>query len=124
MYTFMLLYVWSVLDIFANLVIHSCSHVFRFHVLVFGSFIYVFFHYFIIFLLCSSLADAKPGGASGIPLAPIPAWKEDFLRIKMTSFDKLIERTCSSIKNVRLCSEPDQKQGGSTGTSGVAPDAA
>ncbi|RVW77748.1 Phosphoinositide phosphatase SAC1 [Vitis vinifera] len=72
----------------------------------------------------SSLADAKPGGASGIPLAPIPAWKEDFLRIKMTSFDKLIERTCSSIKNVRLCSEPDQKQGGSTGTSGVAPDAA
>lgn len=42
----------------------------------------------------------------------------------MTSFDKLIEKICSSIKNVRLSSEPDQKPGGVTGSIGVAPDAA
>lgn len=53
-------------------------------------------------------------------LAPIPACREDFSRMKLTSFDKLLERTCSSIRNVRLFSEPDQKPG----NSGVAPDAA
>lgn len=115
-------YRWSVFSILANIVIFSCSHVFSFLILDFGSFVYVFFHYFIILLLCSS--DSKPGGASSITLAPIPACKEDFSRLKLTSFDKLIERTCSSIKNVRLCSEPDQKLGGGAGTSGVAPDAA
>ncbi|KAL5778854.1 hypothetical protein ACOSQ2_009591 [Xanthoceras sorbifolium] len=57
-------------------------------------------------------------------LSPIPACREDFSRMKLTSFDKLIERTCSSIKNVRLCSEPDQKPGGGSGNFGVAPDAA
>ncbi|KAI3464346.1 hypothetical protein Pfo_021009 [Paulownia fortunei] len=67
----------------------------------------------------SPLDDAKPSVA-GIPLAPIPACQEDFSRMKLTSFDKLIERTCSSIKNVRLCSELDQK----SGNFGVAPDAA
>nr|DAD35789.1 TPA_asm: hypothetical protein HUJ06_006429 [Nelumbo nucifera] len=70
----------------------------------------------------SSEADAKP--VKGTTLAPIPACREDFLRMKLTSFDKLIERTCSSIKNVRLCSEPDQKVGGGAGNSGMAPDAA
>ncbi|KAH9758059.1 phosphatidylinositol-3-phosphatase SAC1 [Citrus sinensis] len=60
----------------------------------------------------------------GRKLAPIPACREDFSRMKLTSFDKLIERTCSSIKNVRLCSEPDQRPGGVAGNSGVAPDAA
>ncbi|CAK9326079.1 unnamed protein product, partial [Citrullus colocynthis] len=44
--------------------------------------------------------------------------------MKLTSFDKLIERTCGSIKNVRLWCEPDQKPGGSTGNSSMAPDAA
>lgn len=63
-------------------------------------------------------------GALGNTLAPIPACKEDFLRMKLTSFDKLIERTCSSIKNVRLCSEPDQRPGGAAANSSVAPDAA
>ncbi|XP_051139563.1 phosphatidylinositol-3-phosphatase SAC1 isoform X1 [Andrographis paniculata] len=63
--------------------------------------------------------DSKPSVA-GTPLKPIPACREDFLRMKLTSFDKLIERTCSFIKNVRLCSELDQK----TGNFGVAPDAA
>ncbi|KAL3513411.1 hypothetical protein ACH5RR_026128 [Cinchona calisaya] len=67
----------------------------------------------------SSLTEAKPG-APGSFLSPIPACKEDFSRIKLTSLDKLIERTCSSIKNVRLYSETDQK----TGSFGVAPDAA
>ncbi|XP_075494550.1 phosphatidylinositol-3-phosphatase SAC1-like isoform X1 [Primulina tabacum] len=67
----------------------------------------------------SPLEDAKPLRAT-IPLTPIPACREDFSRLKLTSFDKLIERTCSSIKNVRLCSELDQKSGGF----GVAPDAA
>lgn len=67
----------------------------------------------------SYLADAIPMGAR-TTLAPIPACREDFSRMKLTSFDKLIERTCSSIRNVRLCSEPDQKPG----NSGVAPDAA
>ncbi|XVF30074.1 hypothetical protein REPUB_Repub16aG0025500 [Reevesia pubescens] len=68
--------------------------------------------------------NAKPLGALGKILAPIPACKEDFSRMKLTSFDKLIECTCSSIKNVRLCGEPDQRPGGPTANSGVAPDAA
>ncbi|KAL6525246.1 Phosphoinositide phosphatase sac1 [Orobanche minor] len=63
--------------------------------------------------------DAKPSVAR-IPLTPVPACREDFSRMKLTSFRKLIERTCSSIKNVRLCSELDQK----SGSFGVAPDAA
>ncbi|KAI8531088.1 hypothetical protein RHMOL_Rhmol11G0110500 [Rhododendron molle] len=67
----------------------------------------------------SYLADATPMGAR-TTLAPIPACREDFSRMKLTSFDKLLERTCSSIRNVRLCREPDQKPG----NSGVAPDAA
>lgn len=72
---------------------------------------------------CSLEGSAKAVGI-GRKLAPIPACKEDFSRMKLTSFDKLIERTCSSIKNVRLCSEPDQRPGGVAGNSGVAPDAA
>ncbi|KAK1287335.1 Phosphoinositide phosphatase SAC1 [Acorus calamus] len=64
-----------------------------------------------------------PVMGNGIPpLAPVPACKEDFLRTKLTSFAKLIERTCSAIKNVRLFSEPD-RAGGAV-NSGVAPDAA
>lgn len=55
---------------------------------------------------------------------PIPACREDFSRIKLTSFDKLIEKTCSTIKNVRLCREPHQRPSGGSGNSGVAPDAA
>ncbi|KAK3000878.1 hypothetical protein RJ639_020432 [Escallonia herrerae] len=72
-----------------------------------------------ILVRCSSPVDAKPAGPGTI-LSPVPACREDFARMKLTSFDKLIERTCSLIKNVRLCSEPDQK----SGTSGMAPDAA
>ncbi|XP_074360306.1 phosphatidylinositol-3-phosphatase SAC1-like [Apium graveolens] len=53
-------------------------------------------------------------------LSPVPAWREDFSRMKLTSFDKLLEQTCSSIKNVRLWTEPDQR----TGNFGMAPDAA
>lgn len=68
-----------------------------------------------------SQSDVKP---IVVTLAPIPACKEDFTRRKLTSFDKLIERTCSSIKNVRLCSEPDQRHGAGIGNSSVAPDAA
>ncbi|EOY17293.1 Phosphoinositide phosphatase family protein isoform 1 [Theobroma cacao] len=68
--------------------------------------------------------NAKPLAVVGKTLAPIPACREDFSRMKLTSFDKLLERTCSSIKNVRLCSEPDQRHGGPTANSGVAPDAA
>lgn len=63
-------------------------------------------------------------GGIGISFSPIPAWREDFSRTKLTSFNKLIERTCSSIRNVRLYCDLDQKQGGGTGSSGVAPDAA
>lgn len=68
--------------------------------------------------------NVKPLGILGKILAPIPACREDFSRMKLTSFDKLIQRTCSSIRNVRLCSEPDQRPGGPTANSGVAPDAA
>ncbi|ESW03281.1 hypothetical protein PHAVU_011G001200 [Phaseolus vulgaris] len=68
--------------------------------------------------------NPKPSGRGGIIFTPIPACREDFLRIKLTSFDKLIEKTCSTIRNVRLCSEPDQRPGGTSGNSGVAPDAA
>ncbi|RDX98675.1 Phosphoinositide phosphatase SAC1 [Mucuna pruriens] len=63
-------------------------------------------------------------GGGGIVFTPIPACREDFSRIKLTSFDKLIEKTCSTIKNVRLCCEPDERPGGGSGNSGVAPDAA
>ncbi|KAK4256235.1 hypothetical protein QN277_009128 [Acacia crassicarpa] len=65
----------------------------------------------------------KPSQRTGTTLIPVPACREDFSRIKLTSFDKLIEKTRSEIRNVRLCSEPDQKPGG-FGNSGVAPDAA
>ncbi|KAI4313394.1 hypothetical protein L6164_026380 [Bauhinia variegata] len=68
--------------------------------------------------------NPNPSGRARITLTPIPACREDFSRIKLTSFDKLIEKTCSAIRNVRLCSEPHQKQGGPSGNSGVAPDAA
>ncbi|KAL3638707.1 Phosphoinositide phosphatase sac1 [Castilleja foliolosa] len=68
----------------------------------------------------SPIDDAKPPSVPGIPLTPIPACREDFSRMKLTSFNKLIERTCTSIKNVRLCTELDQK----LGNFGVAPDAA
>lgn len=74
--------------------------------------------------ICSVEDNVKPLGVVGKILAPIPACREDFSRMKFTSFDKLIERTCSSIKNVRLCSEPDQITGGPTANPGVAPDAA
>lgn len=69
-------------------------------------------------------SDSNSAGGAGVTLAPIPACREDFSRMKLTSFDKLIEKTCSLIKNVRLCSEPDQRQGAGTGNPGVAPDAA
>ncbi|XP_022152421.1 phosphoinositide phosphatase SAC1 isoform X2 [Momordica charantia] len=72
---------------------------------------------------CSEAVSNSIGGAA-ISLEPIPACREDFARMKLTSFDKLIERTCGSIKNVRLWCEPDQKPGGSTGNSSMAPDAA
>ncbi|KAJ4966904.1 hypothetical protein NE237_018753 [Protea cynaroides] len=71
----------------------------------------------------SSPVDAKPVFGMGKALAPIFACREDFFRVKLTSFDKLIERTCSSIKNVRF-SDSDKKAGGGTGNSGMAPDAA
>ncbi|GKV09109.1 hypothetical protein SLEP1_g20655 [Rubroshorea leprosula] len=46
--------------------------------------------------------------------------------MKLASLGKLIERTCTSIKDVRICSEPDPRPRGSTGNAGVAlaPDAA
>ncbi|XP_028792327.1 phosphoinositide phosphatase SAC1 isoform X2 [Neltuma alba] len=65
----------------------------------------------------------KPSRRTGTTLIPVPACREDFSRIKLTSFDKLIEKTRSEIRNVRLFGEPDQKPGG-FGNSGVAPDAA
>ncbi|KAF2290939.1 hypothetical protein GH714_016964 [Hevea brasiliensis] len=71
----------------------------------------------------STPISAKPEGV-GMILAPVPACREDFSRMKLTSFDKLIERTCGAIKNVRLCCEPDQRPAGGLGNSGVAPDAA
>ncbi|KAF9601445.1 hypothetical protein IFM89_020212 [Coptis chinensis] len=68
--------------------------------------------------------EPKPLGGTGVSLAPIPACREDFSRMKLTSFDKLIERTCSSIRNVRLSSDSDLKAGSTAGNSGMAPDAA
>ncbi|KAF3774699.1 Phosphoinositide phosphatase [Nymphaea thermarum] len=66
--------------------------------------------------------DAMSIIGAGTNLYPVPACREDFSRMKLTSFDKLIERTCSSIKNVRLSREPDVKVASSI--SGMAPDAA
>ncbi|KAJ0017007.1 hypothetical protein Pint_10578 [Pistacia integerrima] len=37
----------------------------------------------------------------GMILAPVPACREDFSRLKLTSFEKLIAKTRSSIKNVK-----------------------
>ncbi|XP_044510488.1 phosphatidylinositol-3-phosphatase SAC1 isoform X3 [Mangifera indica] len=71
----------------------------------------------------SSEATVKAVG-HGMILVPVPACREDFSRLKLTSFEKLIAKTCSSIRNVRLCSEPDQRLGGGAVNSGVAPDAA
>ncbi|KAI7739861.1 hypothetical protein M8C21_020872 [Ambrosia artemisiifolia] len=65
-----------------------------------------------------SPSDAEPVG-TGRSLTPIAACKEDFSKMKLTSFSKLIEKTCGSIKNVRLCSELGHKPG----NSGMAPDA-
>ena len=87
-------------------------------------FVYLKLSLIYVFQLCSLQAIVKRVGGAGVTLAPIPACKEDFSRMKLTSFDKLIERTCSLIKNVRLCSEPDLRQGAGTGNSSVAPDAA
>uniref|UniRef100_A0A2P2KSW8 Phosphoinositide phosphatase SAC1 n=2 Tax=Rhizophora mucronata TaxID=61149 RepID=A0A2P2KSW8_RHIMU len=80
--------------------------------------------------ICNLKSDAKPADTNpnpmgvGMTLAPVPACREDFSRMKLTAFDKLIERTSSAIKNVRLCSEPDQRPGGGAGNLGMAPDAA
>ncbi|RLM60730.1 hypothetical protein C2845_PM14G00560 [Panicum miliaceum] len=66
-------------------------------------------------------------GAALIPgttLSPVPACKEDYSRMKLTSFDKLMGMTCSSIKNVRLHCDADLKLSGGVRTSGMAPDAA
>ncbi|XP_028761182.1 phosphoinositide phosphatase SAC1-like [Neltuma alba] len=66
-----------------------------------------------------------PAGIAGTtPLRPLPACREDFSRIKLTSFDKLIEKTRGAIRDVRISSEPDQTLGGGYKKSGVAPDAA
>ncbi|XP_071737843.1 phosphatidylinositol-3-phosphatase SAC1 [Rutidosis leptorrhynchoides] len=62
--------------------------------------------------------DAEPVGIRR-SLTPIPACKEDFSKMKLTSFSKLIDRTSGAIKNVRLAGEPDHKPG----NSGMAPDA-
>ncbi|KAL9245477.1 hypothetical protein vseg_019124 [Gypsophila vaccaria] len=70
----------------------------------------------------SSLDDGQVLGVKA-SLEPVPACKEDFSKIKLTSLDKLIEKTCSLIKNVRLCSEPGQRPTGGAATSVVAPDA-
>lgn len=55
---------------------------------------------------------------------PIPACKQDFSLMKLTSFDKLLETTGSFLTNVRLFSEQDVKSIGTLGNSGMAPDAA
>lgn len=96
-------------------------------ILLFPSFIYAFYLPFFDFLylkFCSSQPNLKPSGRVVTVFTPIPACRDDFSRIKLTSFEKLIEKTCSTIKNVRLSCEPDQKPGGVSGNSGVAPDAA
>ncbi|KAE8055962.1 hypothetical protein FH972_012766 [Carpinus fangiana] len=77
-----------------------------------------------LFLFNCPQSDAKLVAGVGVNLAPIPAWKGDFSRMKLTEFDKLIERTSSVIKDVRLYGEPDQRHGAGLGNSSVAPDAA
>lgn len=70
--------------------------------------------------LAGSGAALNPGPT----LTPVPGCKEDFSRMKLTSFDKLIERTCSLITNVKLHCDADFRPSGGVGTSGMAPDAA
>ncbi|XP_020589372.1 phosphoinositide phosphatase SAC1 [Phalaenopsis equestris] len=67
--------------------------------------------------------DSNCMEGTAMKLAPISACKEDFQRMKLTSFDKLLETTCSFIKNVRLINE-DLKASGGAGNPGMAPDAA
>ncbi|GLU16361.1 hypothetical protein SLE2022_327990 [Rubroshorea leprosula] len=70
---------------------------------------------------CSHLKDDnKPVAIDGRTLSPIPACREDFSWMKLTSLGKLIERTCTSIKDVRICSDPDPRPVASTGNAGVA----
>ncbi|MCO5548273.1 hypothetical protein L7F22_001730 [Adiantum nelumboides] len=45
-------------------------------------------------------------------------------RLKLTSFDKLLQVTCGSLKNVRMCSEPDARSKFATKSPRTAPDAA
>lgn len=71
-------------------------------------------------MVAGSGAALNPGST----LSPVPACKEDYSRMKYTSFDKLIERTCSMIRNVRLHCDSDLRPSGGVGTSGMAPDAA
>ncbi|KAJ7186236.1 hypothetical protein O6H91_Y537100 [Diphasiastrum complanatum] len=53
-------------------------------------------------------------------LPRIPSYQDDFQCIKLTSFDKLIQVTCGTLKNVRTHTESDIKNG----MGGTAPDAA
>ncbi|KAJ0972118.1 hypothetical protein J5N97_020077 [Dioscorea zingiberensis] len=71
----------------------------------------------------SSITNSLNMVGAGFTLSPIPGYKQDFQRMKLTSFDTLIDRTCSSIKNVRLSCESDLKVSGA-GNTGMAPDAA
>ena len=98
-----------------------CYATFAFFIHFLICFIWVFFCEF--FKMCSSELITRPSCRTGTTFVPVPACREDFSRLKLTSFDKLIEKTRSEIRNVRLCSEPAQKPGG-FGNSGVAPDAA
>ncbi|CAA6668284.1 unnamed protein product [Spirodela intermedia] len=71
--------------------------------------------------LCLHVGVAVEGTRPTI--APIPACKKDFYRMKLTSFDKLIQATCSSVKNVRLWVEPVVSSPGTLVNSGMAADA-
>lgn len=68
--------------------------------------------------------DSTNQTISKTKFAPIPACREDFTKVKLTSFGKLLEKTCGTLKNVRLCSEPDLRGASGIGNSGMAPDAA
>eukprot|EP00250_Pteridium_aquilinum_P012962 c21049_g1_i2 orf=459-3170(+) len=50
--------------------------------------------------------------------------KDESQRFKLTSFDKLMQITCGSLKNVRMCSELDAKSKLAAKSSRTAPDAA
>ncbi|KAJ7282190.1 hypothetical protein O6H91_10G028800 [Diphasiastrum complanatum] len=68
---------------------------------------------------CAGLPMERNNG----PLSRIPSYQDDFQRMKLTSFDKLIQVTCGTLRNVRTHTDSDMKNGMVGRMTCTAPDA-